>query len=116
MSGYEVAHVDEIPELDDGRCPMRPVRHHLGITGFGVTAWTARNAGDRILNEHDEAEPDAQEELYLVLRGHAVFELDAERRERGVRVGPSRRQALGSDDVHDVVLDVGDDQASVVRG
>ena len=80
MSGYAVAHLDEIDELDDGRCLMRPVRHHLGITSFGVNAWTAREAGDRIINEHDESEPDSNEELYLVQRGRAVFELD------GVRV------------------------------
>jgi tetratricopeptide (TPR) repeat protein len=38
-----------------------------------------RGAGDRIINEHDESEPDANEELYLVQRGRAVFELDGER-------------------------------------
>ena len=79
MSGYAVAHLDEIDEQDDGRCPYRPVRHHLGITGFGVNAWTAREAGDRIINEHDESEPDANEELYLVMNGRAVFELDGDR-------------------------------------
>ena len=79
MSGYAVAHLDEIDEQDDGRCPYRPVRHHLGITAFGVNAWTAREAGDRIINEHDESEPDANEELYLVMHGRAVFELDGDR-------------------------------------
>ena len=80
MDGHAVAHVDDIPELDDGRVPMRPVRHHFGITGFGVNAWTAKDAGDRVVNEHAEDE-DADEELYIVLRGRAVFELDGERRE-----------------------------------
>jgi tetratricopeptide (TPR) repeat protein len=79
MDRYAVTHVDEIGELDDGRAPMRAVRHHFGITSFGVNAWTAREAGDRIINEHDEAEPDSNEELYLVLRGRAYFELDGER-------------------------------------
>jgi tetratricopeptide (TPR) repeat protein len=79
MSGYAVAHLDEIDEMDDGRCPWRPVRHHFGITAFGVNAWTARDAGDRIINEHDESEPDSNEELYLVLRGRAAFELDGDR-------------------------------------
>jgi tetratricopeptide (TPR) repeat protein len=78
MSNYAVAQLDEIEEMDDGREPYRPVRHHFGITAFGATAWTARAAGDRIINEHDEAD-DSQEELYLVMRGHAVFELDGER-------------------------------------
>jgi hypothetical protein len=79
MSGYAVAQLDEIDEQDDGRCLYRPVRHHFGITAFGVNAWTARDAGDRIINEHDESEPDANEELYLVLRGRAAFELDGDR-------------------------------------
>jgi tetratricopeptide (TPR) repeat protein len=79
MSGYAVAHLDEIDELDDGRCAWRPVRHHFGITAFGANAWTARAAGDRIINEHDESEPDSNEELYVVLRGRAVFELDGDR-------------------------------------
>ena len=78
MSGYEVARLDEIDELDDGRCPLRPVRHHFGITAFGINAWTARDAGDRIINEHDESDG-SDEELYLVLHGRAVFELDGER-------------------------------------
>jgi tetratricopeptide (TPR) repeat protein len=77
MSGYAVAHLDEIDEMDDGRCPWRPVRHHFGITSFGVNAWTGRDAGDRIINEHDESEEN--EELYVVQRGRARFELDGER-------------------------------------
>lgn len=80
MSGYQVARLDEIEELTDGRQPYRPVRHHFGLTSFGMTAWTARETGDQILNEHDEADsPDGSEELYLVQSGHAAFELDGER-------------------------------------
>ena len=79
MSEYLVAHVDEIEELEDGRCPWRPVRHHFGIRSFGVNAWTGHAAGDRIINEHDESEEqDLQEELYLVQSGRARFELDGE--------------------------------------
>jgi mannose-6-phosphate isomerase-like protein (cupin superfamily) len=87
---YGIAHVDEIPELTtSGETPIRPVRHHFGITAFGVNAWTGKDAGDRIINEHVEDEPTGQEELestgqeelYLVLRGRAVFELDGERHE-----------------------------------
>jgi quercetin dioxygenase-like cupin family protein len=76
MSGYAVANLDEIDELDDGRCPFRPVRHHFGISSFGINAWTGAAAGDRILNEHNEA--DEQEELYFVHTGRARFELDGE--------------------------------------
>jgi tetratricopeptide (TPR) repeat protein len=79
MSGYAVAQLDEIDELVDGRCPFRPVRLHFGITSFGVTTWTARVAGDRIINEHDEDDAGSDEELFLVMPGHAVFELDGDR-------------------------------------
>jgi mannose-6-phosphate isomerase-like protein (cupin superfamily) len=79
MTGYAIAHLDEIDELVDGRCRYRPVRHHFGITSFGATAWTARAAGDLIVDEHDTGDPTADQELFLVLRGHAVFELEGER-------------------------------------
>jgi uncharacterized cupin superfamily protein len=69
--------VDDIEVIDDGRCLFRAVRHHLGLTAFGVNAWTGVTAGDRILNEHDEARlGDGSEELYFVLAGRAQFELD----------------------------------------
>jgi hypothetical protein len=76
MSRYASARLDEIEELSDGRCPWRPVRHHFGITSFGVGAWTGREAGDRIINEHDEE--GENEELYVVTQGRARFELEGE--------------------------------------
>jgi tetratricopeptide (TPR) repeat protein len=75
---YEVARLDEIDQITDGREPLRPIRHHFGITSFGINAWTGGEAGARILNEHDEAD-DRNEELYIVTRGRATFELDGER-------------------------------------
>ncbi len=80
MGGYAVAHLKEIDELTDGRCPYRPVRHHFGISAFGVNAWSAAAAGERLINEHDESDgEDGDEELYLVQQGRATFELDGER-------------------------------------
>ena len=78
MTRYAVGHLDEIDEVVDAGCPFRPLRLHFGITSFGVNAWTARAAGDRIINEHDEQDV-GDEELFLVLRGRAVFELDGDR-------------------------------------
>jgi hypothetical protein len=81
MADYRVARLEEIGEMDDGRVPFRPVRHHFGIEAFGVNTWTAHQVGDRIVNEHDEVSADAgdgQEELYLVHSGRARFELDGE--------------------------------------
>ncbi len=77
MSEYAVARLEEIGEISDGREPWRPVRHHFGITSFGINAWTGREAGDRIINEHDEEGED--EELYIVQSGRARFELEGER-------------------------------------
>jgi hypothetical protein len=77
MARYVVARLEEIDEISDGRCPFRPIRHTLGITSFGINTWTGREAGDRIINEHDEADED--EELYVVQSGRATFELDGER-------------------------------------
>jgi len=78
MAGYAVTHLDEIEEFPDAGSHYRPIRHHLGITAFGVTAWTAHAAGDVVINEHDEDDPTADQELFLVLRGHAVFDLDGD--------------------------------------
>jgi tetratricopeptide (TPR) repeat protein len=78
MSEYTVVQIEEIDEIDDGREPFRPIRHHLGITAFGVNSWTAREAGNRIINEHDENQPGGEEELYVVVTGRARFELDGE--------------------------------------
>ncbi|MDF3046470.1 MAG: Cupin 2 conserved barrel domain protein [Ornithinibacter sp.] len=79
MAGYAVAHLDEIEEFEDAGAHYRPIRHQLGITAFGVTAWTGHAAGDRVINEHDEGDPTADQELFLVLRGHAEFEIDGDR-------------------------------------
>jgi hypothetical protein len=78
MAEYTVARLDEIDEIDDGRILFRPVRHHFGIRTFGINAMTARADGDRLIGEHEEAEPDSSEELYVVVSGHARFELDGE--------------------------------------
>jgi tetratricopeptide (TPR) repeat protein len=111
MEGYSVARLEEIDELSDGRCPWRPLRHHFGITSFGVNAWTGRAAGDRIINEHDEGEGDGEEELYLVLEGRAAFELDGERVEAGagtfVFVPPRVKRTAFAEEPGTTILAVG---------
>ncbi len=77
MTAYRVARVDELEDIDYRQgTHMRPVRHHLGITAFGTNAWTAERVGDRLMPEHQEDE--GNEELYVVLRGRARFEIDGE--------------------------------------
>ena len=110
MSEYGVAHLDEIEEITDGREPWRPVRHHFGLTAFGINAWTGREAGDRIINEHDESD-DGNEELYLVMQGRAVFELDDERVEAPVgtfvSVPPGIRRTAFADEPGTTIVAVG---------
>jgi tetratricopeptide (TPR) repeat protein len=77
MATWTTAQFQDIDEISDGRVPWRPVRHHFGIGSFGVNVFTGREAGDRIINEHDETD-DGNEELYLVHSGRARFELDGE--------------------------------------
>jgi quercetin dioxygenase-like cupin family protein len=79
MASYRTAHLDEIEEYEDDGSRYRPVRHALGISAFGVTAWTGHAAGDTVVHLHDEGDPTADQELFLVLRGHAAFEVDGDR-------------------------------------
>ncbi len=77
MQRYSIARLDEIDALPDGRYRYRPVRHHFGITSFGVTAWVGAAAGDPIINEYDEGSEPA-EELFVVVSGRAIFEIEGE--------------------------------------
>jgi mannose-6-phosphate isomerase-like protein (cupin superfamily) len=77
VSQYKVAHVDEIEGIDYREDSfMRPVREHFGITAFGTNAWRGENVGDRLVPSH--VEDPGNEELYVVLRGRARFEIDGE--------------------------------------
>ena len=77
MQTYATARLDEIEPLRDGRYRYRPVRHHLGIQGFGVTAWLGAAAGDPIINEYDE-DSEPAEELFIVVSGRAIFTLEGQ--------------------------------------
>ena len=78
MSAYEVARLDELDRfpVDDEGLVWRPVRRRLGVQAFGCNAYTAEQAGDRVVEEHSES--DGHEELYFVANGRATFALDGE--------------------------------------
>jgi hypothetical protein len=112
MGDYKVARLDEIQPIDDGRAPMKPVRYLLGIQAFGVNAFTAAGAGDRLINEHDESgENDGHEELYAVVEGHARFEIgdDTVDAPRGtvVFVPPDLKRTAFAEEAGTTVLAVG---------
>jgi hypothetical protein len=111
MSGYKVARLDEIDEMNDGRCPWRAVRHHLGITAFGINSWKARDAGSRILNEHSEEEEGSDEELYVVTRGRATFEVGDEKVDAPegtfIFVAPNVRRTAFAEEAETTILAIG---------
>jgi hypothetical protein len=81
VAGYAVGALDTIPSpRDTGGAEWKPLRHHFGITGFGVNAWVASNEGDEVIEEHTEVGDSVQghEELYVVTRGYATFTMDGE--------------------------------------
>jgi tetratricopeptide (TPR) repeat protein len=54
----------------------RPVRREFDIRAFGVNAYTAEEAGQRLVEEHREE--NGHEELYVVVSGRATFKVDGE--------------------------------------
>ena len=76
MKGYEVASLTGIESVQGpGTLRWTPVRKHLGITAFGINAYTAAEAGQDVVEEHSE-ERLGHEEIYLVVSGRATFVLD----------------------------------------
>ena len=79
MSGTTSRDIDELERYPiDGQDGLtwRPVRRHFGIKAFGVNAYTAEDAGQRVVEEHGEE--NGHEELYVVVTGRATFTLDGE--------------------------------------
>jgi mannose-6-phosphate isomerase-like protein (cupin superfamily) len=110
MSDYNVARIDEIECVDyRQQTRMHPVRHHLGITAFGTNAWTAEKVGDRMFPEHEEDE--GNEELYVVVRGRARFELGEDKVDAPagtlVFVSPETTRTAFAEEAGTAVLAVG---------
>jgi hypothetical protein len=56
-----------------------PIRPLLGVRAIGVAAFSAREAGEMVVEPHDEAgDGRGHEELYVVMTGGARFTLDGE--------------------------------------
>jgi mannose-6-phosphate isomerase-like protein (cupin superfamily) len=107
---YRTATVDELQDIGYRQdTHMRPVRHYLGISAFGTNAWTAANEGDRLMPEHREDE--GNQELYVVLRGRARFEIDGDRVDAPqgtlVYVGPEGTRTAFAEEAGTTVLAIG---------
>jgi len=71
-ASYRRATIAEVEQADG----WSPIRRELGIEAFGVNAWTAREPGASVIQEHDE--DSGHEELYVVVSGHATFTVDGD--------------------------------------
>jgi hypothetical protein len=60
-----------------GTLVWKPVRKTLGVTAFGINAYSAAAAGDEVVERHDESTL-GHEEVYVVVAGHALFTVDGE--------------------------------------
>jgi tetratricopeptide (TPR) repeat protein len=79
MAGWQSVRLDEIEPISvvKGTLLWRPVRRTLDIGAFGINAYVAPNAGDNVVEEHEESTL-GHEEVYLVLKGRATFTLGGE--------------------------------------
>ena len=75
MKTLRLDEIDGVPVF--GTLVWKPVRKTLGVTAFGINAYSARNAGDEVVEEHTE-EQLGHEEIYVVVDGHATFTVDGE--------------------------------------
>ena len=103
MADYKVSHLNDLEYFGYRETQTGRVRHELGITAFGVNSWLGPNVGDRVIPEHAEDQEGDQDELYVVVRGHARFEVgdDTVDAPQGALVyvpaGPTRRTAFAKE-------------------
>lgn len=78
--GWQSVRLEEIEPIAVVRDSLlwRPVRRTLDVGAFGINAYVAPNAGDDVVEEHEESTL-GHEEVYLVLNGRATFTLDGEK-------------------------------------
>jgi mannose-6-phosphate isomerase-like protein (cupin superfamily) len=86
--GYNVKAIDEMAALHGGAVKLAGAE--LGVESFGIQVLDFP-AGFDHYPEHDHSH-DGQEEVYIMLRGSAEFEIDGER----VAVEPGRMLWVGA--------------------
>ncbi|HZS31155.1 MAG TPA: cupin domain-containing protein [Gaiellaceae bacterium] len=73
--GYEILTLDEVQTAEHRGSNLIPVRYTLGYRAAGVNGWIA-DAGGQLIPPHEE--DSGNEELYVVVRGRASFEVGDE--------------------------------------
>jgi hypothetical protein len=103
MATYKVTTLDDLDYFPYRETQTGRVRHELGITAFGVNSWLGPNVGDRVIPEHAEDQEGDQDELYVVVRGRARFEVNDDTFDAPegtlvyVPAGPNRRTAFAEE-------------------
>ncbi len=110
---FQVTHIDGLERVPLDGNYWRPIRRALGVTGFGINAYTAAGSGDEVIEPHDETSAGAggHEELYVVVSGAAEFTIDGERVE-----APSGTLILVPVAVHRVAIATEPDTTVLVIG
>lgn len=94
MSGYTIVSIDELAAIHDGAIKLAGAE--LGVESFGLQVLDLP-AGFAEYPEHDHS-ADGQEEVYVLLRGSAQFQIDGDRTSATdgqiVRIPPSARRKL----------------------
>lgn len=72
-----VLRIDELEPISVAGVRWRPLRRELGVTAFGVNAYSA-GAGEQLIEPHNETGGAGHEEMYLVVSGRATFTVDGE--------------------------------------
>ena len=110
MAVWQKAALKEIPPVKpDWPATWKSVRHHFGITGFGINA-VSKDADQVLIPEHDET-TSGQQEVYFVHEGEAIATVDGEevrlRAGELIEIEPSVKRTLRSAASPTTVLLVG---------
>jgi tetratricopeptide (TPR) repeat protein len=115
-SGWEAVSLDDLDAIPVAGVVWHPIRRRVGLTAFGLNAYSAAGAGEHVIEEHTEVTEDGggHEEVYLVLRGHATFTVDGETRAApaGTMIvlrDPKLRRSAVADEEDTLVLAIGTD-------
>jgi tetratricopeptide (TPR) repeat protein len=116
-----VLHLDDVDRIAlGGEGLWRPIRRALGVTAFGINAYTAEEAGGPLIERHDETSFGAgrHEELYLVMSGRARFEVGGEEIDAPagtlLLVEPGTERAASAAEAETTVLVIGGKPGSML--
>lgn len=113
MSEAKVLRLDDVERIAVAGVNWLPLRRALGATGFGVAAFSAGEAGEQLIEPHDETSGGAggHEELYVVLSGRARFVLGDEGRDAAagtlVLVPVGMHRSATAEEANTVMLAIG---------